>query len=1027
MASGQIRGESPIGEETHRTLPLCNVTNRVAVLTIAQTVKKSLPRPEAVMIERTAVRPSVATNIQDSREQVNPASNGLRQVATAPSARARAPVSVKPHTNLFDDIRNQGGFKAATGYTPSLKSWISHKVSDVVNFFRGDQAISGLKDRNGNTSFRGLEAFAWDASRTAKSNSGAYYNVDVHLDAVVRLRNEFDEYNQRKLSPLPNGEEMLARLDSTIATLREEARRGREFSPFVEASTTVGNGKSEVAIRTALMDPSMVQANVADTAPLDSESNTASQPNSRSLGSSVSSKIEEGFDLSDSDTTSEASDADYGLLLDNLRQSVGHLDVEDGKRKTSTAEGHISEGKREVSSDMEADNSGSSGVGNFSSQSKALPESGEVEDGFDLSDTDTTSESNDTDFSLLLDSSLKFELEPQEFGDGVDTSNQSRSTKKEESHYLDYIEVMQVNGYAEKKEESHYLDYIEVLQVNGYADAKSSTQSGGMENANGNVRIESRNAPEKAVPTESDYIDYDYFRNASKQTPVDTQDSKAASKQSTDEIRISDGKKEIDPFIGSNNNVSQSSQGSVGKAAQSYATSVRDGKKEVDLSGTTAKSLSEFDQKMFQEADTFLRENGISISGATQEQTIRLADLLYTQPLKASMVAEFSRGDAKDLDLLLRLATEGSLSEFSDEECILARRNHITGSQQEGGLGIDPDKPLSESVLGMGEHGRVARYSYADSQGRLREFAGKVVTATSKNEVGMEVSSENGIVEALLKEEAYLARMPVHSNIVQSYGVHKVGDELVLLQELVTGGDLKQLFAELEFDNLPQAQKLTVVKHILGQVFKGLYELQKVGVTHLDVRASNLLIDAENFDIKLSDFGIARTRGQVIDSEDRFPRMFSGPENALQKQSRASVTVDTYFVSRILFGELVDRINLFNDSYIKGTLSPSMKKQFVEGLSQLKGLPEHLPQDLQDILNDIDSTGMLADFVEGISHPDPSKRFRAEQALQHPFLAIPPSDDELKAVFGPVFDRRNPQSDLGPPAETGFYSEVPAE
>lgn len=376
-----------------------------------------------------------------------------------------------------------------------------------------------------------------------------------------------------------------------------------------------------------------------------------------------------------------------------------------------------------------------------------------------------------------------------------------------------------------------------------------------------------------------------------------------------------------------------------------------------------------------------------NIRGITPEQKTRLAELQKHAPLKAAEVVRRTGGDATDLDLILADAASDTFETRSIGKLVAEKRAQLTGPKSEGGLGINPKDLKSMGSIGNGHFGAVKRYEYKDPEtGATLQFAGKVLNKSQANQ------------NAFDAEEAMLARLPKHENLVKSYGVHEIDGEQVLLQELVPGGDLKKILEKFGTLLLPREQQHTLFLHVARQVFTALEELQKLGIAHDDVRADNLLFDTQTLGIKLGDFGLASARGIEVNSKT-YPARWASPEIILNAVRRESITGDSFAVSRVLVGELVDHMNLFNKSGKDASLDQFENEDVTKVLVKGEKLPEELPQETRAALDKIDSSGKMAEFFQAISHPDPEKRLRADKALKHEFLINPPSTEELNKLF----------------------------
>jgi len=120
--------------------------------------------------------------------------------------------------------------------------------------------------------------------------------------------------------------------------------------------------------------------------------------------------------------------------------------------------------------------------------------------------------------------------------------------------------------------------------------------------------------------------------------------------------------------------------------------------------------------------------------------------------------------------------------------------------------------------------------------------------------------------------EAKLVADLIHTNIVQTYHLGEAHGVFFIAMELIRGVNLEQ-FAQQHVDqNRTLPKELAVF--IVSRVARGLsYAHAKtdkdgrpLGIVHRDVSFKNIMIAFEG-DVKLTDFGIAKARGFLMDNE----------------------------------------------------------------------------------------------------------------------------------------------------------------
>jgi eukaryotic-like serine/threonine-protein kinase len=113
--------------------------------------------------------------------------------------------------------------------------------------------------------------------------------------------------------------------------------------------------------------------------------------------------------------------------------------------------------------------------------------------------------------------------------------------------------------------------------------------------------------------------------------------------------------------------------------------------------------------------------------------------------------------------------------------------------------------------------------------------------------------------DARFRREASIALQLSHDAIAQTVGIEEIDGELVLLQELVHGVDLKLL--ETRLATAGERVPLAVAVHIVSEIARALayaHDFGDRGIVHRDVTPDNVML-AFSGDVKLVDFGIARS------------------------------------------------------------------------------------------------------------------------------------------------------------------------
>src|SRR5207248_4881876 len=154
----------------------------------------------------------------------------------------------------------------------------------------------------------------------------------------------------------------------------------------------------------------------------------------------------------------------------------------------------------------------------------------------------------------------------------------------------------------------------------------------------------------------------------------------------------------------------------------------------------------------------------------------------------------------------------------------------------------------------------------AEQQG-AREFVKRIaIKVVRQNYADQKQFIDNFIGEAKLVADL------IHTNIVQTYHLGEARGVYFIAMELIRGVNLEQFAQQLADKKRVLPKELAVF--IVSRVARGLaYAHAKtdkdgkpLGIVHRDVSFKNIMIAFEG-DVKLTDFGIAKARGFLVDNE----------------------------------------------------------------------------------------------------------------------------------------------------------------
>lgn len=260
----------------------------------------------------------------------------------------------------------------------------------------------------------------------------------------------------------------------------------------------------------------------------------------------------------------------------------------------------------------------------------------------------------------------------------------------------------------------------------------------------------------------------------------------------------------------------------------------------------------------------------------------------------------------------------------------------------------------------IGEGGMGSVYRALD-QSLQRYVAIKIIHGTSES------ADDSPHVQQLFQEARAQARVS-HPHVVHIYFVDRHKGSPFFAMELVHGQTLKE---RLEKESLDYAE---IVKIGL-QVTDALAHALKYDILHGDIKPSNILQN-ENHDVKLSDFGLAR-RISEMDSDNSFrggtPNYLS-PETA--RQEKVDFRSDLYSLGVTLFELTFRRLPY---SYTTKRLEERIQAHQFRPVEFPDEWPDHLPL-------------MWKEILEKLLHKKPDERFSSYEELRQSLMAAKPAE-----------------------------------
>ncbi|KAG0714231.1 Death-associated protein kinase 2 [Chionoecetes opilio] len=225
-------------------------------------------------------------------------------------------------------------------------------------------------------------------------------------------------------------------------------------------------------------------------------------------------------------------------------------------------------------------------------------------------------------------------------------------------------------------------------------------------------------------------------------------------------------------------------------------------------------------------------------------------------------------------------------------------------------------------------------------------------------------SSRRGLpLEAIAREVRVLQRLDKHQNIISLHQVFDIGQHVILVLELVRGGEL--------FEHISERERLSEeeASAFLHQMLQGLSHMHSKGIAHLDLKPENVLLLSKNRQhIKLIDFGLSREITAAHEVRDLMGTAeFVAPE--IVNYEPLSLATDMWAIGVITY-------------ILLSGASPFLGDTQQETFNNVTAVDYCLDAEY------FSSTSELAqNFICSLLVKDGRKRMTAQQSLNHPWIS----------------------------------------
>ncbi|XP_029299080.1 death-associated protein kinase 2 isoform X2 [Cottoperca gobio] len=269
-----------------------------------------------------------------------------------------------------------------------------------------------------------------------------------------------------------------------------------------------------------------------------------------------------------------------------------------------------------------------------------------------------------------------------------------------------------------------------------------------------------------------------------------------------------------------------------------------------------------------------------------------------------------------------------------------------------------------ENVEDFYEIGEVLGSGHFAQVRQVRERATGTCWAGKFLKIRKNTCSRLGLDRSSLEQEVEILQAVQHPNIVTLKDVFESRAEVVLILELVSGGELFDFIAEKE--NLLESEAIEFMKQIL----EGLGFLHSKNIAHFDLKPENIMLSdkaAPHPNIKLIDFGLAHRfhQGEEYRSTSGTPQ-YIAPE--VMNSEPLSTAGDMWSIGVITY-------------ILLSGLSPFQGETDAETLRNISVMNYEFAAQYFSM-----TSSMAKDFIQKLLVKNLNDRMTAEECLLHPWI-----------------------------------------
>ena len=215
-----------------------------------------------------------------------------------------------------------------------------------------------------------------------------------------------------------------------------------------------------------------------------------------------------------------------------------------------------------------------------------------------------------------------------------------------------------------------------------------------------------------------------------------------------------------------------------------------------------------------------------------------------------------------------------------------------------------------------------------------------------------------------------------HPNIVQLYSVIETAHQILLIMEYIKGQELYQHI--LMNKRMSEEEACFYFK----QIISGIEYLQKLKISHRDIKTENILIEQNTKKIKIIDFGLSNTYGDKDDEllKSACGSPFYAPPEMLKGEAYRGYGVDIWSAGIVLYAMICGFLPF------EGADNNILFKRIIDGHFSI---PTHVSKQGRELLYQL-------------LNKNPRKRITIEQIKKHPWIKY--YSNGLSTDVEPIFN-----------------------